>query len=326
MAIPLQNFINVAKSYNNVVIHQNQTDDIELKGVNFKGKRFSFFNPDKPLTKEQNLQTMGLFLNALQKEYGADTASYLASTLDSSSGKPLSGRVISNTISDANAIKTQMKAFNAIAVNDFIASGQTEYVEAYAKVYLGQTYLLVKAMINANEEHCDFLGTEKARGQDLATLLKEAAENCNHQLTHQNITYEAQKITNKQAILKLHTQAVTEFMNCNYTELNPKQAQENSISFLWSHPKTYLGKMFATQLAIPQDIAAEAYNKLTQSDIITIVKTTFEEIQEGVKLYKKIKDNFSPINKVFSDESVALLLPCACPVFLRLHTITLVRT
>ena len=384
MAIPLQNFINVAKN-NNVVIHQKQTGNIEFKSGFFKGKNFLLFN-----ARNQNQQTRVQFLNALKIEYGADTASYLASTLDSSSGKPLSGRVISNTISDANAyaIKTQMKAFNAIAVNDFIASGQTEYVEAYAKVYLGQTYLLVKAMINANEEHCDFLGTEKARGQDLATLLKEAAENCNHQLTHseikkiakeiinkqvlkkeriiitdfntqavtdflkkpeqsdevqalieankehcewlgskkaggqdiatllknatrncqhqlthQDITYEAQKITNKQAILKLNTQAVTEFMNCNYTELNPKQAQENSISFLWSHPKTYLGKMFATQLAIPQDIAAEAYNKLTQSDIMTIVKTTFEEIQEGVKLYKKIKDNFSPINKVFSDES-----------------------
>jgi len=117
--IPLARFLEVSK-YHNATINDLFNDQLALKCGFFEGRNVTPFNTDKAnRVKESNLKTMGLFLSALNKEYGPEMTSDLASRLDITQGKPLSGRLIHNIVRDAKAMKS-IADFNARAIDKFI--------------------------------------------------------------------------------------------------------------------------------------------------------------------------------------------------------------
>lgn len=176
MAIQLQQFLSVAKN-NTVVANQNNQGEVTLKSGRFEGKTLSPFAKHTQTQSNLNLQTMGLFLNSLQKEYGSDITSHLASKLDITSGsKPLSGKVIQTIVGEANAISKAMTAFNAQAVHDFIASPN------------GAQKLL------ANNDHEQWLAPNNAAGKQFEGLLHEACDKQHHQLTQREIAEIAQTV------------------------------------------------------------------------------------------------------------------------------------
>ncbi|GAW47180.1 hypothetical protein [Photobacterium damselae] len=173
MAIQLQQFLSVAKN-NTVVANQNNQGEVTLKSGRFEGKTLYPFAKHTQTQSNLNLQTMGLFLNSLQKEYGSDITSHLASKLDITSGsKPLSGKVIQTIIGEANAIAISkaMTAFNAQAVHDFIAS-----------------------KLLANNDHEQWLDPNNAAGKQFEGLLHEACDKQHHQLTQREIAEIAQTV------------------------------------------------------------------------------------------------------------------------------------
>ncbi len=179
MSIQLQQFLNVAKS-SNVTISQDKQGDVGLKTGRFQGRTLSPFNADKAVQKEKNLQTTGLFLNALAKEYGSDIASSLATKLDLKSGnKPLSGKVIQRVVDSANALK----AFNAQAVKD--------YMQAPSGA--------LKTL--ADNGHMNWLNLEDrvenkgfAAGKQFVTLLQKACQDVGHPLTQKEIAQLAEGV------------------------------------------------------------------------------------------------------------------------------------
>lgn len=167
MAIQLQQFLSVAKN-NTVVANENYQGEFTLKSGRFEGK--TLYPCAKHTQSNLNLQTMSLFIESLQKEYGSDITSYLAYKLDITSGsKPLSGKVIQTIVGEANAIRKAMTAFNAQAVHEFI---------------------FLKSRINHVPEPLldpKWLDPNNAAGKQFAALLHEACDKKHHQLTQREI-------------------------------------------------------------------------------------------------------------------------------------------
>lgn len=184
MSIQLQQFLNVAKN-TNVALDQNKQGEVALKTGRFQGRTLSPFNADKAIQKERNLQTTGLFLNALAKEYGNDITSSLASKLDLNSGaKPLSGKVIHRVVEHATALR----AFNAQVVKDFMQMPKGA----------------LKTL--AEHDHINWLNLDDrvenkgyAAGKQFVSLLQEACRDCDHPLTQKEVAQKAEEV-----ILDIH--------------------------------------------------------------------------------------------------------------------------
>ncbi|KVP32316.1 hypothetical protein WJ88_08845 [Burkholderia ubonensis] len=121
MGVNIHSFQNVAKS-SIVCVQQGHDGTVTLKSGLFAGRSvLAWSKASNDQLRAANLQTAGLFLNALQREYGSEISGFLASRLDLETGRtPLSGRVISRLTREADGIRQQMAAFNSSAVSDFL--------------------------------------------------------------------------------------------------------------------------------------------------------------------------------------------------------------
>ncbi|WP_143504215.1 MULTISPECIES: hypothetical protein [unclassified Pseudomonas] len=139
MSVLLSDFSCVSK-YHNVVLKDGVNGEPKLKSGFFQGRCVTCLGADE-VVQARNGGTKSLFLNALGKKYGAETALFLMPKLEMDSGKPLNGRLIRTVVADAEAMAMAKKvaSFNKMAVSSFCEDSKG--IAALFKHYVGSSWL-----------------------------------------------------------------------------------------------------------------------------------------------------------------------------------------